>query len=124
MANVMAPRSTILFYVWALEQPYGEFGSQDVLVPWNMHEIPMNGNLPMIRFHKHSTKEQRIIAVRIDVNEDILVFRIPFRLRSIADSQIKFLHIYSNLLTTNSCVFKNSYHRRFHNLLVKNGTKV
>lgn len=63
LGRIMASQATIICYVWAKEQPYGEFGSQDVLVPWNMHEIPINGNhFPFIRFHKNSTREQRIIA--------------------------------------------------------------
>lgn len=36
ICNIMSPQSKIICYVWAKEQPYGEFGSQDVLVPWNV----------------------------------------------------------------------------------------
>ncbi|KAI6176739.1 Methyltransferase domain protein [Aphelenchoides bicaudatus] len=70
ISKIMKSQSVLMCYVWALEQPYGEFGSQDVLVPWNMHEIPLNNNFPYIRFHKNSTREQRIIAnsIPIEVN--------------------------------------------------------
>lgn len=33
----------ILIYVWAKEQPNAVFPSQDVLVPWNLHELSKNG---------------------------------------------------------------------------------
>ncbi|VDO94933.1 unnamed protein product [Heligmosomoides polygyrus] len=32
----------MLMYVWAYEQPNGTFPSQDLLVPWNLSEIPIN----------------------------------------------------------------------------------
>lgn len=35
--------SQILIYVWAKEQPFAKFPSQDVLVPWNLHELSKNG---------------------------------------------------------------------------------
>uniref|UniRef100_A0A0M3IFT0 Methyltransf_11 domain-containing protein n=1 Tax=Ascaris lumbricoides TaxID=6252 RepID=A0A0M3IFT0_ASCLU len=34
----------ILIYAWAFEQPNGSFKSQDVLVPWHLHENPSNGH--------------------------------------------------------------------------------
>ncbi|KAI6241565.1 Methyltransferase domain protein [Aphelenchoides fujianensis] len=71
IADVMAPHASAIIYVWAKEQPYGEFGAQDVLVPWNMHEIPLIKNhFPYIRFHKNSTREQRIIANSIPIEVD------------------------------------------------------
>ncbi|CAJ0580976.1 unnamed protein product, partial [Mesorhabditis spiculigera] len=68
LATVLRPGGKLLIYVWAYEQPNGEFPSQDVLVPWNLHETAVNGRLPQVRFHKDSTKEQRIIQSSIAVN--------------------------------------------------------
>ncbi|CAD5221456.1 unnamed protein product [Bursaphelenchus xylophilus] len=67
LGRVMKRNGLLLIYVWAFEQPNGTFPSQDILVPWNMHEIPHAGCLPIIKFHKDSTKEQRIIANSIPV---------------------------------------------------------
>ncbi|CAD6187854.1 unnamed protein product [Caenorhabditis auriculariae] len=58
----------MLLYTWAFEQPNGVFPSQDVLVPWNLHETVINGRLPKVKFHMNSTKEQRIIEASIPVN--------------------------------------------------------
>ncbi|XGW15386.1 hypothetical protein V3C99_001121 [Haemonchus contortus] len=57
----LRPGGQMLTYVWAYEQPNGSFKSQDLLVPWNLSEIPINGRLPQVKFHKDSTKEQRVI---------------------------------------------------------------
>ncbi|CAI5445438.1 unnamed protein product [Caenorhabditis angaria] len=57
----------MLIYVWAFEQPNGKFASQDILVPWNMHETAIGGRLPKIKFHMNTTKEQRIIAASIPI---------------------------------------------------------
>ncbi|VDM50065.1 unnamed protein product [Toxocara canis] len=38
-------RGRVLIYAWAFEQPNGSFTSQDVLVPWHLHENPSNGEL-------------------------------------------------------------------------------
>ncbi|KAI6187884.1 putative methyltransferase KIAA1456 [Aphelenchoides besseyi] len=71
ISDVLAPRASVIIYVWAKEQPYGEFESQDVLVPWNMHEIPLlKDHFPYIRFHRHTTREQRIIANSIPIEVD------------------------------------------------------
>ncbi|CAJ0941975.1 unnamed protein product, partial [Mesorhabditis belari] len=67
LANVLRPGGKALVYVWAFEQPNGTFPSQDVLVPWNLHETALNGRLPKVKFHKESTKEQRIIQSSIAV---------------------------------------------------------
>nr|CDJ96395.1 Methyltransferase type 11 domain containing protein [Haemonchus contortus] len=68
----LRPGGQMLTYVWAYEQPNGSFKSQDLLVPWNLSEIPINGRLPQVKFHKDSTKEQRVIqaSIPIAVNED------------------------------------------------------
>ncbi|GMT18653.1 hypothetical protein PFISCL1PPCAC_9950 [Pristionchus fissidentatus] len=68
MQRVMSIGAKALIVVWAHEQPYATFPSQDVLVPWNLHEIALNGRLPKIRFHKDSTKEQRIIQNSIPIS--------------------------------------------------------
>ncbi|VDM67767.1 unnamed protein product [Strongylus vulgaris] len=39
----LRPGGQMLIYVWAFEQPNGTFPSQDLLVPWNLNEIPLNG---------------------------------------------------------------------------------
>jgi SAM-dependent methyltransferase len=44
ISNIMAPNGRAIIYVWAKEQPYGTFTSQDLLVPWNMHELPLTSN--------------------------------------------------------------------------------
>ncbi|TKR75752.1 hypothetical protein L596_016997 [Steinernema carpocapsae] len=56
-----------MFYVWAFEQPNGQFGGQDLLVPWYLHELSKNGKPPLVKFHKDSTREQRIISNSIPV---------------------------------------------------------
>ncbi|CCD66785.1 Methyltransferase type 11 domain-containing protein [Caenorhabditis elegans] len=58
----------MLIYAWAFEQPNGKFASQDILVPWNMHETAIGGRLPKVKFHLNTTKEQRVIAASIPVN--------------------------------------------------------
>ncbi|KAL6727138.1 hypothetical protein Aduo_009042 [Ancylostoma duodenale] len=63
----LRPGGQMLMYVWAFEQPNGTFPSQDLLVPWNLSEIPLNGRLPQIKFHKNSTKEQRVIQTSIPI---------------------------------------------------------
>ncbi|GMR41922.1 hypothetical protein PMAYCL1PPCAC_12117, partial [Pristionchus mayeri] len=68
MHRVMSVGARALIVVWAFEQPHASFPSQDVLVPWNLHEIALNGRLPKIRFHKDSTKEQRIIQNSIAIS--------------------------------------------------------
>ncbi|GMS89028.1 hypothetical protein PENTCL1PPCAC_11203, partial [Pristionchus entomophagus] len=68
MQRVMSVGARALMVVWAYEQPHASFPSQDVLVPWNLHEIALNGRLPKIRFHKDSTKEQRIIQNSIPIS--------------------------------------------------------
>lgn len=86
MARVIRTGGRLMIYVWAYEQPNGKFTSQDVLVPWHMHEIPCKslhtnysqtlsyiilvggGENPRIAFHRDSTKEQRIIAGSISVS--------------------------------------------------------
>lgn len=65
ICRVLKPGGQVIFYVWAFEQPNGIFKTQDVLVPFNLHEIPKSGQLPLIKFHKDSTREERIINVRI-----------------------------------------------------------
>ncbi|KAF8357177.1 hypothetical protein PRIPAC_92172, partial [Pristionchus pacificus] len=67
MQRVMSTGARALIVVWGWEQPNAAFPSQDVLVPWNLHEISINGRLPKIRFHKDSTKEQRIIQNSIPI---------------------------------------------------------
>ncbi|VDL84282.1 unnamed protein product [Nippostrongylus brasiliensis] len=64
----LRPGGQMLIYVWAYEQPNGEFPSQDLLVPWSLSEIPINGRLPRVKFHKNSTKEQRVIQASIPIN--------------------------------------------------------
>ncbi|PAV79645.1 hypothetical protein WR25_08715 [Diploscapter pachys] len=66
--RVMKPGAQMLLYVWAFEQPNGSFNSQDLLVPWNLHETSINGRLPKVKFHKNSTKEQRIIENSISIS--------------------------------------------------------
>ncbi|CAD5215448.1 unnamed protein product [Bursaphelenchus okinawaensis] len=68
LSRLLRPSGQLLVYVWAFEQPNGQFPSQDILVPWNMHEVPHAGRLPIVKFHKDSTKEQRIIANSIAVD--------------------------------------------------------
>ncbi|PIO62751.1 hypothetical protein TELCIR_15677, partial [Teladorsagia circumcincta] len=41
-ARCLRPGGRMLTYVWAYEQPNGTFPSQDLLVPWNLSEIPIN----------------------------------------------------------------------------------
>uniref|UniRef100_A0A915DZC8 Methyltransferase type 11 domain-containing protein n=1 Tax=Ditylenchus dipsaci TaxID=166011 RepID=A0A915DZC8_9BILA len=72
-SSLMSISAEMIVYVWAMEQPNAKFPSQDVLVPWNLHELPKsNGLLPLVPFHKDSTKEQRIISnsIAIEVDED------------------------------------------------------
>ncbi|KJH53028.1 hypothetical protein DICVIV_00713 [Dictyocaulus viviparus] len=70
----LRPGGQMLIYVWAYEQPNGTFPAQDILVPWNLSEISINGRLPKIKFHKNSTKEQRVIqaSIPITVHDDKL----------------------------------------------------
>ncbi|ETN81086.1 hypothetical protein NECAME_17942, partial [Necator americanus] len=63
----LRPGGQMLLYVWAFEQPNGRFPSQDLLVPWNLSEIPLNGRLPQVKFHKNSTKEERVIQASVPV---------------------------------------------------------
>ncbi|VDO71130.1 unnamed protein product [Haemonchus placei] len=42
----LRPGGQMLTYVWAYEQPNGSFKSQDLLVPWNLSEIPINVTVP------------------------------------------------------------------------------
>ncbi|KAK5981023.1 hypothetical protein GCK32_019271, partial [Trichostrongylus colubriformis] len=60
----------MLTYVWAYEQPNGTFPSQNLLVPWNLNEIPINGRLPRVKFHNDSTSEQRVIQASIPIVVD------------------------------------------------------
>lgn len=66
-SRCMRPGGKMLIYVWAFEQPNGVFQSQDLLVPWNLHENMLNGRLPKVKFHHNSTKEQRTIEASIPV---------------------------------------------------------
>lgn len=47
LARVMSPTEfrQMMIYVWAKEQPSAKFPGQDILVPWNLHEIPKNSQL-------------------------------------------------------------------------------
>lgn len=63
IARVLKPGARVIAYVWAFEQPNGIFKNQDVLVPFNLHEIAKSGQMPLIAFHKDSTKEERVINV-------------------------------------------------------------
>uniref|UniRef100_A0AC34R7L3 Methyltransferase type 11 domain-containing protein n=2 Tax=Panagrolaimus sp. JU765 TaxID=591449 RepID=A0AC34R7L3_9BILA len=67
ICRVLKPNGQAIFYVWAFEQPNGYFKTQDVLVPFNLHEIAKSGQLPLIKFHKDSTKEERIINNSIPI---------------------------------------------------------
>ncbi|KAK0415712.1 hypothetical protein QR680_012078 [Steinernema hermaphroditum] len=67
IARCLRPRAQVMFYVWAFEQPNGQFSGQDLLVPWYLHELSKNGKPPLVRFHKDSTREQRIISNSIPV---------------------------------------------------------
>ncbi|MFH4978330.1 hypothetical protein AB6A40_005039 [Gnathostoma spinigerum] len=64
IARCLCVGGKLLIYVWAFEQPSGTFPSQEVLVPWHLHETSLDGRLPLVRFHHNSTKEERIIRVR------------------------------------------------------------
>ncbi|KAK6024579.1 methyltransferase domain protein [Ostertagia ostertagi] len=44
-ARCLRPGGRMLAYVWAYEQPNGSFPSQDLLVPWNLSEIPINDSV-------------------------------------------------------------------------------
>jgi ubiquinone/menaquinone biosynthesis C-methylase UbiE len=44
MARVVRRGGRLMIYVWAYEQSSGAFTSQDVLVPWYLHEIPCKYN--------------------------------------------------------------------------------
>jgi SAM-dependent methyltransferase len=78
IARCLRPGATAIVYVWAFEQPNGRFPSQDLLVPWKLYEHqPLNGliifnrydrsagRIPPVLFHRYSTREQRIIRVRM-----------------------------------------------------------
>ncbi|KAE9553922.1 hypothetical protein FO519_002848 [Halicephalobus sp. NKZ332] len=67
ICRVLKPGGQVIFYVWAFEQPNGVFKTQDVLVPFNLHEISKSGQLPLIKFHKDSTREERIINNSIPI---------------------------------------------------------
>jgi hypothetical protein len=44
----MAPSNArALLYVWAMEQPNAQFKSCDVLVPVNLHEFGVDGEVPL-----------------------------------------------------------------------------
>uniref|UniRef100_A0A8R1HYB8 Methyltransf_11 domain-containing protein n=1 Tax=Caenorhabditis japonica TaxID=281687 RepID=A0A8R1HYB8_CAEJA len=58
----------MMIYAWAFEQPNGKFASQDILVPWNMHETMIGGRFPKVKFHLNTTKEHRVISASIPVN--------------------------------------------------------
>uniref|UniRef100_A0A7E4V3E2 Methyltransf_11 domain-containing protein n=1 Tax=Panagrellus redivivus TaxID=6233 RepID=A0A7E4V3E2_PANRE len=72
VARVLKPRAQVVIYVWAFEQPNAMFKTQDVLVPFNLHEIAKSGQLPLVKFHRESTKEERIInnSIPITIPED------------------------------------------------------
>ncbi|KAI1730007.1 methyltransferase domain-containing protein [Ditylenchus destructor] len=73
LSTTMCRGGRTLIYVWAYEQPNAHFAAQDVLVPWNLHELPKaNGLPPLVAFHKNSTREQRIISnsIPIEVIDD------------------------------------------------------
>jgi hypothetical protein len=38
MHRILKPNGTMLVYVWAYEQEHKKFATQDVFVPWHLHD--------------------------------------------------------------------------------------